>query len=71
MNLSGIVVPGERVAAVPGKYLHFRNGIVAGDQVSTAESVAAETPRREHLPRYQQPGPAMPATEAPALTLFQ
>jgi ATP-dependent Lhr-like helicase len=30
MNLAGIVVPGERVAAVPGKTVLFINGVVGG-----------------------------------------
>ena len=30
LNLVGIVVPGERVAAVPGKTVAFLNGVVAG-----------------------------------------
>ena len=28
MNLAGIVVPGARVAAVPGRFVRFRNGSV-------------------------------------------
>jgi ATP-dependent Lhr-like helicase len=26
MNLAGIVIPGDRIAAVPGKQIHYRNG---------------------------------------------
>ena len=33
MNLVGIVVPGERLAAVPGKVVTFVNGAVAGAQL--------------------------------------
>jgi hypothetical protein len=33
MNLVGIVVSGERVAAVPGKTVAFVNGVVAGPQL--------------------------------------
>ena len=32
MNLAGIVVPGERVAAVPGRTITYRDGLVAGDE---------------------------------------
>jgi hypothetical protein len=33
LNLVGFIVPGERVAAISGKYVSFRDGIaVEGDQ---------------------------------------
>ncbi len=35
LNLAGIVVPGERVSAVPGREVRFVDGCVAGDPVST------------------------------------
>jgi ATP-dependent Lhr-like helicase len=38
MNLVGIVVPGERVAAVPGKTVAFVNGVLAGAPVSPARA---------------------------------
>ncbi len=41
MNLVGIVVPGERVAAVPGKTIAFVNGVVAGAQLLSAQVDAA------------------------------
>jgi ATP-dependent Lhr-like helicase len=60
MNLAGIVVPGTRVPAVPGRHLRFRNGTLV-----EAEDVPAAMP---------EPWPAaeLPATElsAAALTLF-
>jgi ATP-dependent helicase Lhr and Lhr-like helicase len=28
MNLAGIIVPGERVAAVPGRCIQYRDGVV-------------------------------------------
>jgi ATP-dependent Lhr-like helicase len=34
LNLAGILVPGERVAAVPGRDLRFRNGAVVEDELS-------------------------------------
>ncbi len=37
MNLVGIVVPGERVAAVPGKTVVFVNGVAAGAQFLPAQ----------------------------------
>jgi ATP-dependent Lhr-like helicase len=35
MNLVGIVVPGTRVAAVPGKFVRFRNGVALQEDVLT------------------------------------
>jgi ATP-dependent Lhr-like helicase len=34
LNLAGIVVPGERVAAIPGREVRFRNGAVVEDVVT-------------------------------------
>ena len=36
MNLAGIVVPGNRVPAVPGRYLRFHNGGLVEDQAAQA-----------------------------------
>ena len=35
MNLAGIAVPGARVAAVPGRFVRFRNGMVVADEGAT------------------------------------
>ena len=61
MNLAGIVVPGTRVAAVPGRFLRFRNGAVVEDENArpSATSQAAND-----LPPLDPPAPA------PALRLF-
>jgi ATP-dependent Lhr-like helicase len=32
MNLAGVVVPGTRIPAVPGRSLRFRNGTVIDDE---------------------------------------
>ncbi len=65
MNLAGIVVPGERVAAVPGKFVRFSNGVVVGEEVPTqSRSPGARVPL---VPKYQQP---VTAVSAPELTLF-
>jgi ATP-dependent helicase Lhr and Lhr-like helicase len=42
LNLAGIIVPGERVAAVPGKEVCYRNGVVfvAGAQNPEARTLA-------------------------------
>jgi ATP-dependent Lhr-like helicase len=55
MNLAGILVPGERVASVPGKWVRFRNGQVAGEEAAVARVMhsvreAGENARRADLP---------------------
>jgi ATP-dependent Lhr-like helicase len=61
LNLAGIVIPGERVPAVPGKQLFYRNG-----SLHMQESNQPLAQRREQLPP-----PMIPATEIPAgLRLF-
>jgi ATP-dependent Lhr-like helicase len=70
MNLSGIVVPGERVPSVPGKSLQFRNGSVAAENSATPSECLA-VPRPARRVRYQQPQPIPPPEPAlPALRLF-
>ncbi len=62
MNLVGIVIPGDRIAAVPGKQILYRNGIVHAEQppgAITSEKIPA-------IPLPPSPLPAAP----PALRLF-
>jgi ATP-dependent Lhr-like helicase len=45
LNLVGIIVPGERVPAVSGKYVTFRGGsYVTGEAAATKVAVAGEAP---------------------------
>ncbi len=44
MNLAGIVVPGERVPAVPGRSLRFRNGSLIQPDGQPAEPIALNAP---------------------------
>ena len=72
LNLAGILVPGERVAAIPGRDVHFRNGCVVGEagvesEIQTAWPVAAkrtrsiaDVARAEALPPRTQPAAAGP-----------
>jgi ATP-dependent Lhr-like helicase len=46
LNLAGILVPGERVAAVPGREVRFVNGAV--QQEETTEPVRPAKPTRVH-----------------------
>ena len=59
LNLVGIVVPGERIAAVPGKEVRYRNGSLASEDASNpgAEDLT-QTPGLTQIPG---------ATEAAAL----
>jgi ATP-dependent Lhr-like helicase len=71
LNLVGIVLPGERVPAVPGREVRYRNGSLAAEDAPNPEAVgAAPTPApRKH--RFQLPSappfPAEPATPPPLL----
>jgi hypothetical protein len=58
MNLAGIVVPGTRVPAVPGRFLRFRNGSVIDEQ-------PAASPRAT-----QDLLPPEPVAQTPELRLF-
>jgi ATP-dependent helicase Lhr and Lhr-like helicase len=53
MNLLGIVVPGERVAAIPGRFILYRNGVAV-----TSETTVTATPKRSDTgkaPRRSRP----------------
>ncbi len=76
LNLAGIVVPGERVPAVPGREVRYCNGVVFIEGAQTPEpSQSAKTVRRipsARKPRFLRPIlPALPVEPAPpAPTLF-
>jgi ATP-dependent Lhr-like helicase len=48
LNLAGIVVPGERIPAVPGRKVRFRNGAVV-EEVVEQGTVPARTPREHRI----------------------
>ncbi len=59
LNLVGIIVPGDRVPAISGKYVSFRDGIaVAGEDRSS--SMQATAAWAEHAPTLPPPGAAAP-----------
>jgi ATP-dependent Lhr-like helicase len=62
MNLAGIVIPGDRIPAVPGKQLLYRNGILH----SEAEPATLSS---EEIPAVTLP-PPLPTAAPPALRLF-
>jgi ATP-dependent Lhr-like helicase len=76
LNLAGIVIPGERVAAVPGKEVRYRNGLLvlangqSPEDVTTGIGPAALIPaaKRHRFPLAIPPAiPAEPAPTAPTL----
>ena len=76
LNLVGIVIPGERVAAVPGKSVRYRNGLlIVEDNPEADGSNPIDTkilPIRSTKRRFQPAiPPPMPAESIPAApTLF-
>jgi ATP-dependent Lhr-like helicase len=63
MNLAGIVIPGDRIAAVPGKQVLYRNGSLHSEQES-------DTISSEKIPTLPLPPPPRSASAPPALRLF-
>jgi ATP-dependent Lhr-like helicase len=45
LNLAGIIVPGERVSAVPGREVSFRNGVVVEEESATVVPAAPKRKR--------------------------
>ncbi len=54
MNLVGIVVPGARVAAVPGRSVRFKNGVASGAMAD--EAVAKPLPSLPVVEEAERPG---------------
>jgi ATP-dependent helicase Lhr and Lhr-like helicase len=67
MNLAGIVVPGGRVAAVPGRTLTYIDGVVAGDEAK-AEPHNLRSQRKR--PVFHHPAPAQVSAPTGSLRLF-
>jgi ATP-dependent Lhr-like helicase len=68
LNLVGIVLPGERVPAVPGREVRYRNGSLAAEDGPNPEATAAPAPRKH---RFQLPSaPPIPAGPAPPAPLL-
>jgi ATP-dependent Lhr-like helicase len=61
MNLAGIVIPGERTSAIPGKQVLYRNGTLYSElQPSTVPAKALTA----------APPPPLPVTALAELRLF-
>ena len=63
MNLVGIVVPGDRVPAIPGKQVLYRNGSLQSEQEPDIISA-------EKIPAFTLPQSSLPTAAPPALRLF-
>jgi ATP-dependent helicase Lhr and Lhr-like helicase len=67
MNLAGIVIPGDRLPAVPGKQVVYRNGIL--DSEPESEGISSEK-RPVALPPMSYPGSALPTPTVASPRLF-
>jgi ATP-dependent Lhr-like helicase len=63
MNLAGIVIPGDRISAVPGKQVLYRNGTLHSEQEPDPVSL-------ERIPAVTLPPSSLPTSAPPALRLF-
>jgi len=63
LNLAGIVIPGDRVPAVPGKQVLYRNGSLHAEQEPDILS-------SEKFPAVTLPPSSLPTAAPPALRLF-
>jgi len=69
LNLAGIVVPGERVASVPGRWVEYRNGVVVCE--APLDQAQPEISPRGRRALAEVPLPPLPREpEVPRLTLF-
>jgi ATP-dependent Lhr-like helicase len=76
LNLAGIVIPGERVPAIPGREVRYRNGRLASDDTASEEAATpvitappiAAVKRNRFVPTVLPTKPREPAP--PSATLF-
>jgi ATP-dependent Lhr-like helicase len=65
LNLVGILVPGERVAAVPGREVQFQNGAAVGEAVAEALTIVRRRTRSvAEMLRAESSATRAPATTA-------
>jgi ATP-dependent Lhr-like helicase len=71
LNLAGIIVPGERVSAVPGRAIRYRNGSLKledAPDTPAAFTTPPPMPRKHRFPlAVVPPSAAKPAASAPTL----
>jgi ATP-dependent Lhr-like helicase len=68
MNLAGIIVPGERVPAVPGRSVTWHDGMIPGEESSRSQLHGPRAQRRR--PVAPQPAPVRISEPTGALRLF-
>jgi ATP-dependent Lhr-like helicase len=67
MNLIGSVIPGDRISAIPGKFVRYRNGCQAAEDIAAAsDAIPPHTPRLRATPISAIPAAPTP----PDLRLF-
>jgi ATP-dependent Lhr-like helicase len=62
LNLVGILLPGDRVASIPGRQVHYRNGALYSSEKSSEESSEEASANTPHTVEPLAPAAPMPAT---------
>jgi ATP-dependent helicase Lhr and Lhr-like helicase len=70
MNLAGILIPGERVPAVPGRTIVFHDGLVAGSESDAAPDTARIRAVQRRAPRPAIVAPIPARNRGASLSLF-
>jgi ATP-dependent Lhr-like helicase len=72
VNLVGIVSPGDRVPAIPGREVRYRNGAQAAEDAGSEPATALPNQRhKKHRFPFALPPVRIPVADPPALRLFQ
>jgi len=67
LNLVGIVIPGDRIPAIPGREVRYRNGALPIEDAPPADAAPPPAPRKHRFQLTAAPIPTEPPPAAPTL----